>query len=75
MAGGKVVLRCLAEDVFDYGAIVHPAMIAKEDGDNLKQPLGFYPSADEPKDVIEYIAGVNKTKFGEKGDFVHFSTV
>ncbi|WWC72145.1 uncharacterized protein I206_106105 [Kwoniella pini CBS 10737] len=30
-------------------------MIAVEDGDNLTVPLGFYPSKDEPTDVVEKI--------------------
>lgn len=44
-AGGKLTLLSLAEDTpFDAGAVVHPAMIAPEDGEKLSVPLGFYPS-------------------------------
>ncbi len=37
-------------------------MIAPEDGDGLVRPLGFFPSADEPKDVVEKIASAIKGK-------------
>lgn len=44
-AGGKLTLLSLAEGTpFDAGAVVHPAMIAPEDGEKLSVPLGFYPS-------------------------------
>lgn len=69
--GGKMVLLSAHSDSpFDFGAIVHPAMITKEDGDKLSIPLAFYPSQDEPKDVIDYIQSKNT-----KGDFKHYDTV
>lgn len=60
---------------FCCGAIVHPAMIVPEDGDNLAVPLGFYPSKDEPKDVVEKIEKANKEKYGAKGDYHLYDTV
>lgn len=50
-------------------------MIAPEDGDNLTVPLGFYPSKDEPKDVVDKISKVDKEKFGEKSDYHLYDTV
>lgn len=79
-AGGKLTLLALSSTLskptpFCCGAIVHPAMIAPEDGDNLAVPLGFYPSHDEPKDVVEKISKVNEDKFGKKGDYHLYDTV
>nr|XP_019010459.1 uncharacterized protein I206_04928 [Kwoniella pini CBS 10737]OCF49240.1 hypothetical protein I206_04928 [Kwoniella pini CBS 10737] len=54
--GGKLALLSLDKKTpFCCGAVIHPAMIAVEDGDNLTVPLGFYPSKDEPTDVVEKI--------------------
>jgi hypothetical protein len=50
-------------------------MIAPEDGDNLAVPLGFYPSRDEPKDVVQNIQAVNKDRFGNKSDYHLYDTV
>jgi len=50
-------------------------MIAPEDGDNLAVPLGFYPSHDEPKDVVAKISKVNEEKFGKKADYHLYDTV
>ena len=50
-------------------------MIAPEDGENLSVPLGFYPSHDEPKDIVEKIQALNKDKFGDKGDYHLYDTV
>ena len=58
---------------FCCGAVVHPAMIAAEDGENLKIPLGFYPSMDEPIDVVKKIHSA--TKGNEKGDYKLYDTV
>ncbi|TYJ54040.1 hypothetical protein B9479_005304 [Cryptococcus floricola] len=61
--GGKLTLLSLAEGTpFDAGAVVHPAMIAPEDGEKLSAPLGFYPSHDEPKDVVDKIVKGFKSK-------------
>lgn len=75
--GGKVVLISLAKsEPFDAGAIVHPAMIAAEDGANLKVPLGFFPSVDEPKEVIEKIKEAMDGKdFSGKNDYHYYDTV
>ena len=55
---------------------MHPAMIAAEDGDNLSVPLGFYPSMDEPKDVVERISKSIKAKsFSSKCEFHLYDTV
>nr|XP_018261033.1 uncharacterized protein I303_06750 [Kwoniella dejecticola CBS 10117]OBR83191.1 hypothetical protein I303_06750 [Kwoniella dejecticola CBS 10117] len=54
--GGKLALLSLAENTpFCCGAVIHPAMIAPEDGNELTVPLGFYPSKDEPRDVVDKI--------------------
>ena len=61
---------------FCCGSIVHPAMIAPEDGENLDCPLGFYPSHDESKDVVEQIDAAMKTKsFASKCDYHLYDTV
>ncbi len=74
--GGKITLQALSKSSpFCCGAIVHPAMIAPEDGENLAVPLGFYPSKDEPKDVVDQIKASNEKKFGDKGDFKLYDTV
>jgi hypothetical protein len=79
-SGGKLTLLAMSSTLdkptpFCCGAIVHPAMIAPEDGDNLAVPLGFYPSHDEPKDVVEKISAINKEKFGQQSDFHLYDTV
>ncbi|KAK4687548.1 hypothetical protein P7C73_g2559, partial [Tremellales sp. Uapishka_1] len=54
--GGKLAIMSLAEPkVFDYGALVHPAMLVGGDGPKVQVPLALYASADEPKDVIHAI--------------------
>jgi dienelactone hydrolase len=75
--GGKVALISLAEsEPFNAGAIVHPAMIAPEDGENLKVPLGFFPSVDEPKDVIQQIkVAMDKKDWSAKNEYHHYDTV
>jgi hypothetical protein len=72
-----VVLISLAQSQpFDAGAIVHPAMIAAEDGANLKAPLGFFPSVDEPKDVIEKIKeAMDDKEWSSKNDYHYYDTV
>ena len=77
MSGGKVALISLAEfEPFNAGAIVHPAMIAAEDGANLKVPLGFFPSVDEPKDVIQDIkVAMDQKDWSGKNDYHYYDTV
>lgn len=77
IVGGKVTLISLAEsEPFNAGAIVHPAMIASEDGANLKVPLGFFPSIDEPKEVIQEIKGaMDKKDWSGKNDYHYYDTV
>lgn len=71
------MLRALSEkSPFCCGAVVHPAMIASEDGDDLALPLGFYPSADEPKDVADKISAAIKAKdFKDKCEVHLYDTV
>lgn len=75
--GGKLTLLSLVEGTpFNAGAVAHPAMIAPEDGEKLSVPLGFYPSHDEPKDVIEKIVNDFKSKpFGDKCGYHLYDTV
>lgn len=77
IVGGKVTLISLAESgPFNAGAIVHPAMIASEDGANLKVPLGFFPSIDEPKEVIQEIkVAMDKKDWSGKNDYHYYDTV
>lgn len=72
-----MVLISLAESQpFDAGAIVHPATIAPEDGSNLKTPLGFFPSVDEPKEVIEKIKeAMDGKEWSDKNDYHYYDTV
>jgi hypothetical protein len=72
-----VVLISLAEsEPFNAGAIVHPAMIASEDGSNLQVPLGFFPSVDEPKEVIGSIKEeMDKKQWSDKNAYHHYDTV
>lgn len=61
---------------FCSGAIIHPAMIANEDGDKLARPLGFFPSKDEPKDVVDHIVAAMKSKpFAKECEYHLYSTV
>ena len=77
MSGGKVALISLAEsEPFNAGAIVHPAMIAAEDGSNLKVPLGFFPSVDEPKEVIQEVkVAMDQKDWSGKNDYHYYDTV
>lgn len=51
-------------------------MIAPEDGANLKVPLGFFPSVDEPKEVIEKIKEAMDGKdWSDKNDYHYYDTV
>ncbi|ORX35390.1 hypothetical protein BD324DRAFT_582039, partial [Kockovaella imperatae] len=79
--GGKVTLMALSSTLpsqtpFCCGAVVHPALIAPEDGDNLAAPLGFYPSHDEPKEAVEKIEAAMEIKeFVKKCDYHLYDTV
>jgi len=75
--GGKVsILAGALPDPFSAVAAVHPAFIINADADNLMVPLGFYPSKDEPNDMIQYVSSVASAKpFAAKNDFHHFDTV
>ena len=79
--GGKLTLMALSSTLsspspFCCGSIVHPAMIAPEDGENLSAPLGFYPSHDEAKDGVEKIDAAMKAKpFAEKCDYHLYDSV
>ena len=80
MGGGKLTLMALssalASTPFCCGSIIHPAMIAPEDGEQLSTPLGFYPSHDEAKDVVEKIKGSMDSKsFAKKCDYHLYDTV
>jgi hypothetical protein len=51
-------------------------MITPEDGNNLSVPLGFYPSADEPKDVVADIQSAMARKpFAAECDYHLYDTV
>ena len=76
-----MTLLALSQEVspptpFCCGSIIHPAMIAAEDGETLAVPLGFYPSKDEPDDAIKAINNAIQAKdFAGKCDFHHYTTV
>ncbi|WVN87541.1 uncharacterized protein L203_102724 [Cryptococcus depauperatus CBS 7841] len=75
--GGKMTLLSLDENTpFEAGAVVHPAMIAKNDGEKLSAKLAFYPSQDEPKDIVKEIEELIKSKpFADKCDYHLYDTV
>lgn len=51
-------------------------MIAAEDGGSLEVPLGFFPSVDEPKEVIQEIkVAMDKKEWSEKNEYHHYDTV
>lgn len=51
-------------------------MIASEDGQNLKVPLGFFPSVDEPKEVIQEIkVAMDQKQWSGKNEYHHYDTV
>jgi hypothetical protein len=51
-------------------------MIASEDGSNLSVPLGFFPSVDEPKEVIGSIKEeMDKKQWSDKNAYHHYDTV
>jgi hypothetical protein len=51
-------------------------MIAPEDGQNLKVPLGFFPSVDEPKEVIQSIKEeMDKKEWKEKNAYHYYDTL
>ncbi|WVW86290.1 hypothetical protein I302_108332 [Kwoniella bestiolae CBS 10118] len=75
--GGKLAFLSLASGTpFCCGAVIHPAMIAPEDGENLTVPFGFYPSMDEPKNVVEKIQkDIEGKPFAGKSDYHLYDTV
>ncbi len=81
LAGGKLTLLALSSTLpsptpFNSGAIVHPAMISPSDGQNLSVPLAFYPSVDEPRDVVESIRkDMLGKEFSGKCDYELYDTV
>ena len=81
LAGGKLTLLALSSTLssptpFDVGAIVHPAMLVPEDGDNLAAPLGFFPSMDEPKEtVVKIHEAMEKKEYADRCDYKLYDTV
>ncbi|WWD03788.1 hypothetical protein V865_001844 [Kwoniella europaea PYCC6329] len=66
--GGKLALLSLTSGTpFCCGAVIHPAMIAPEDGENLTVPFGFYPS------MIE--EAIKSKPFASKSDYHLYDTV
>ncbi|KAL1413288.1 hypothetical protein Q8F55_001044 [Vanrija albida] len=75
--GGKITLLSLSSEnpessLFTCGATVHPAVIVVDDGKHLHRPLAFFPSKDEPKDVIDSIVGAMQGKKFEEQCAYHF---
>jgi hypothetical protein len=51
-------------------------MIANGDGDKLSRPLGFFPSKDEPAEVVKHIAAAMKSKpFADQCEYHLYGTV
>lgn len=75
--GGKITIQALSKPShLRCGAIVHPAMLTPEDGDNLVKPLGFYPSKDEPEAPVMHIKKVLEEKpFAKDCDYHLYESV
>ncbi|KAK6909275.1 hypothetical protein I203_103292 [Kwoniella mangroviensis CBS 8507] len=72
--GGKLALLSLTSGTpFCCGAVIHPAMIAPEDGENLTVPFGFYPSMVSRIEKIE--EAIKSKPFASKSDYHLYDTV
>ncbi|RPD58387.1 hypothetical protein L227DRAFT_550640 [Lentinus tigrinus ALCF2SS1-6] len=75
--GGKVTTLAGSAEDTPFGAIaeIHPAMLSVADVENLKVPLGLYPSNDEPVDEVKKILeAISKKPISEKSDYKHYDS-
>ncbi|OBZ79658.1 putative AIM2 family protein C30D10.14 [Grifola frondosa] len=75
--GGKVTILAGSDAAtpFDAVAATHPAMLHAADVNELKVPLGFYPSNDEPVDECKKILEIVATKpFAAKNDHKFYNS-
>lgn len=74
--GGKVVTLVGSKDDSPFSGVasIHPAMVEPTDFQSLKQPIGFFPSADEPTDAVNKSWEVIKgTPVAGKSVFKHYT--
>ncbi|KAL1952263.1 hypothetical protein VTO73DRAFT_1412 [Trametes versicolor] len=70
--GGKVTILAGSQEgtPFDAVSAIHPAMLSHGDANDLKVPLGLYPSNDEPVDESKQILEIiSKKPIAEKSDY------
>ncbi|KIO23291.1 hypothetical protein M407DRAFT_214861 [Tulasnella calospora MUT 4182] len=75
MPGAKVATLANATGAFDATAGVHPAMWASADAENLKAPIGVFPSKDENEEEFEkFMEIANKKPFASKNKYKRYPT-
>ncbi|KAF8758458.1 Dienelactone hydrolase family [Rhizoctonia solani] len=68
--GGKVVTVAAGTGKTDAAVAIHPAMLDVKDADNLKVPLGIFPSKDEPIEEYEkIIKSISNKDFASKNAY------
>jgi len=75
--GGKVTILAgsAPSTALDAVSATHPAMLSAADVNELRVPLGLYPSNDEPQDEYKKIVEiVSKKPFADKNDDKFYDT-
>ncbi|CEL52172.1 putative AIM2 family protein C30D10,14 OS=Schizosaccharomyces pombe (strain 972 / ATCC 24843) GN=SPBC30D10.14 PE=3 SV=1 [Rhizoctonia solani AG-1 IB] len=74
--GGKVVTVAAGTGKTDAAVAIHPAMLDVKDANNLKVPLGIFPSKDEPLDEYEkIIKSISNKPFASKNAYKVYSNM
>ncbi|CAE6363749.1 unnamed protein product [Rhizoctonia solani] len=74
--GGKVVTVAAGTGKTDAAVSIHPAFLDVKDAENLKVPIGLFPSKDEPLDEYEKIIKSISTKpFASKNAYKVYSNM
>ncbi|KAH7340511.1 alpha/beta-hydrolase [Rhizoctonia solani] len=74
--GAKVVTVAASTGKIDGVASIHPAFLDVKDAENLKVPIGLFPSKDEPLDEYEKIIKTISTKpFASKNAYKVYSNM
>jgi len=74
--GGKVVILAGQSGKVDAAAAVHPAMMAANDADDLKVPIGIFISNDEDVQEAEKFIGKLEIKpFASQNVYEHYPTM
>ena len=69
--GGKIAMRANADGIVSCCAAVHPSRIVEQDGKDVKGPVCFLPSKDEPN-LDDVVAAMQVQPFAAKNVYQRY---